>query len=330
MTGLVDDATRIECQWCHAQSPTTATSCDRCGAPLDVRNAVSDSGWRQAPRLRDATKIPFGVNSSVEVDGRVVPVVEVTLNQPDTVFFEHHVMFWKHDSVPMSVMTAPGGARRLLGDLPFVLSVAHGPGRLAFSRDAGGAVVVLPVDPGIRIDVRGHALLLATGSLTYTFVKVPGLRTMLMAGTGMYLDQFTATTADPGLLVLHGYGTVFERTLAAGESIQLEPGAFLYKDSAVGMEVVTVDVAPPADGSGSGGGQAVASAQQFAGRGLRGFKAARELMSGGVAGAAGQLLTGGGSGLANVFSSNSKVSLMRLTGPGRIGMQSMYRHRRTD
>ena len=91
-----------------------------------------------------------------------------------------------------------------------------------------------------------------------------------------------------------------------------------------------MDVAPPADGSGSGGGQAVATAQQFAGRGLRGFKAARELMSGGVAGAAGQLLTGGGSGLANVFSSNSKVNLMRLTGPGRIGMQSMYRHRRTD
>jgi uncharacterized protein (AIM24 family) len=31
-----------------------------------------------------------------------------------------------------------------------------------------------------------------------------------------------------------------------------------------------------------------------------------------------------------VFSSNSRVSLMRLTGPGRIGMQSMYQHRRTD
>lgn len=323
----VQDATRVECRWCHAQSPTSAITCDRCGAPLDVRDVVSDSGWRQAPRLTDATQIAFGVNSTVEVDGRVVPVAEVTLNPPDTVFFEHHAMLWKHDSVPMSVMTAPGGARRLLGDLPFVLSVAHGSGRLAFSRDAAGALVVLPVDPGVRIDVRGHALLLATGGLTYSFVKVPGLRTMLLAGTGMYLDQFTATSA-PGLLVLHGYGTVFERTLAAGESIQLEPGAFLYKDDGVGLEVVTVDVAPPADGS--GGGPTVAAAQQLAGRGLRGFKAARELMSGGVAGAAGQLLTGGGSGLADVFSSNSRVSLMRLSGPGRIGMQSMYRHRGTD
>ena len=33
--------------------------------------------------------------------------------------------------------------------------------------------------------MRGHALLAASGTLTYSFVKVPGLRTMLMAGTGM-------------------------------------------------------------------------------------------------------------------------------------------------
>ena len=324
---MTDTSVRIECRWCHGQSPSDASTCDRCGAPLDVRDKVSDSGWRQAPRLKDATKIPFGVSSSLEVDGSVVPVAEVTLNPGDTVFFEHHVMFWKHDSVPMSVMTAPGGARRLLGDLPFVLSVAHGPGRLAFSRDAAGALVVIPVDPGMTIDVRGHALLLATGTLTYSFVKVPGLRTMLMAGTGMYMDQFTAT-GQPGLLVLHGYGNVFARELGAGETIQLEPGAFLYKDASVQMEIVNLDIALP-EGAGAPA-QAMDTAKQMAGRGFRGLKAARELMSGGVAGAAGQILGGGGTALAGAFSSSSKVSLMRLTGPGRIGMQSMYQHRRTD
>ena len=33
--------------------------------------------------------------------------------------------------------------------------------------------------------------------------------------------------------MLHGYGNVFERTLAEGESIQVEPGGFLYKDASV-------------------------------------------------------------------------------------------------
>jgi uncharacterized protein (AIM24 family) len=302
---------------------------------LDARKLVTDSGWREAPRIRDLTELHFGA-STVQVDGGVVPVAEVLLDPSDSVFFEHHVMLWKDSSVPMSVMSTPGGARRLLGDLPFVLSVAHGPGRLAFSRDAAGALIVLPIEPGHQLEVRGHALLAASGTLTYTFTKVPGLRTMLMAGTGMYFDQFVATSA-PGVLILHGYGNVFERTLAEGESIQLEPGGFLYKDASVGLEIVNVDLATgggDAAGGGAGAGAAVSqglkSAGALAGRGFRGLKAMRELMSDGVAGAAGQLLSGGGASLAGAFSSNTRIVLMRLTGPGRVGLQSMYQHRSTD
>ncbi len=44
---------RIECQWCKAQNAPDRTSCEVCGAPLDARNRVTDSGWREAPRLRD-------------------------------------------------------------------------------------------------------------------------------------------------------------------------------------------------------------------------------------------------------------------------------------
>jgi uncharacterized protein (AIM24 family) len=322
---MTDVAQRIECRWCHAHSPVGAANCDRCGAPLDTRDRVSDSGWREAPRLRDLTELHFG-SSTIQVDAGTVPVAELALAAGDTVFFEHHVMLWKDDTVPMSVMNTPGGARRLLGDLPFVLSVAHGPGRLAFSRDAAGALVVLPIDPGTQLELRGHALLIASGALSYSFTKVPGLRTMLMAGTGMYFDQFTATTT-PGVLVIHGYGNVFERSLAPGESIQLAPGGFLYKDSSVTMEVLSLDIRDPNAG---GMAQSMQGAKQMATKGFRGLKAMRELMSDGVAGAAGQLMGGGGASLAGAFSSSTHVSLMRLTGPGRVGMQSMYQPKTTD
>ena len=56
----MDTGTRIECQWCRSQNQPGATTCYTCGAPLDVRNLVSDSGWREAPRLRDMTEIHFG------------------------------------------------------------------------------------------------------------------------------------------------------------------------------------------------------------------------------------------------------------------------------
>ncbi len=51
----------------------------------------------------------------------------------------------------------------------------------------------------------------------------------------MFLDRFV-TKGETGLLLLHGCGNVFQRTLAAGETILVEPGAFLYKDSTVNLE----------------------------------------------------------------------------------------------
>jgi uncharacterized protein (AIM24 family) len=317
----VDTGQRVQCQWCHADNLVGARSCDRCGAPLDQRDVRSDAGWRQAPRLRDLTEIHFG-SSSIQIDGDTVPVAEMTLDPADSVFFEHHAMLWKDETVPMSVMSTPGGARRLLGDMPFVLSVARGPGRLAFSRDAAGELVVLPVEPGAQLELRGHALLVASSTLTYSFTQLQGLKTMLMAGAGMYLDRFEATSG-PGVVVIHGFGNVMERTLGQGEAIHVEPGGFLYRDASVGMEVITVDIGSSPDTSKAA--DKIRVAKDLAGRGFRGLKAAREMMKGGVAEMASQVLSGGGGAiLASAVSSSRSATLLSLTGPGRVGIQSMY------
>ncbi len=94
---------------------------------------------------------------------------------------------------------------------------------------------MLPLDPGMEIDVRGHAFLAGTHSLDYSFVRLKGLSNILHGGDGMFMDRFVAN-AETGLLLLHGCGNVFQRTLAAGETILVEPGAFLYKDSSVALE----------------------------------------------------------------------------------------------
>jgi uncharacterized protein (AIM24 family) len=58
----------------------------------------------------------------------------------------------------------------------------------------------------------------------------------VLHGEGMYMDRFV-TSGEQGILLLHGYGNVFERTLGDGEKILVEPGGFLYKDSSVQMNV---------------------------------------------------------------------------------------------
>jgi uncharacterized protein (AIM24 family) len=264
---------RIQCQWCQGMNEKGALNCRTCGAPLDIRNLVSDSGWREAPRLRDMTEIHFG-SSSCQVEGEIVPVAEVSLAQGDAVYFEHHVMLWKDTSVGMTVMSLPGGLKRALAGMPFIVSIGSGPGRIAFSRDQAGELVVLPLHPGMELDVREHAFLVASNQINYSYVRIKGLRNILFGGQGMFMDRFVTGNA-PGLLLLHGYGNVFERTLKPGEMILVEPGAFLYKDS-----TVTMDVHP------------------------------LHLTSG---------LFGG-----------TSMNMAQMTGPGRVGIQSMYVHHNTE
>lgn len=269
----MDQVQRIQCEWCGSMSPPQAIACWACGAPLDMRNLVSESGWREAPRIKDMTEIRFG-NSTCQVEGEIVPVAEINLAQGDSVFFEHQVLLWKNDSVPLTVLPLQGGVKRALAGMPFIISIAHGPGRVAFSRDATGELVVMPLHPGMELDVREHAFLLGSHHIGYSYVRIQGLRNILFGGQGMFMDRFV-TSNQPGLLILHGYGNVFERYLQPSESLLIEPGAFLYKDAAVSM-----NVAPQ------------------------------------------KLTTGlfGGTGM----------NLASMTGPGRIGIQSMYVHHKTD
>lgn len=226
---------RIECQWCKSQNQPDRRTCATCGAPLDAANLVSDSGWREAPRLRDMTEFRFS-NSVCQVEGELVPVAEMSLAQGDAVFFEHHVMLWKDEVVPVSTLSTGGGMKRMMAGMPFVVTVAHGPGRVAFSRDASGEVVVLPLHPSMELDVREHAFLVASHSISYSFVRIKGFSNVIHGGEGMYMDRFV-TNQEPGILLLHGYGNVFERTLGDGDTILVEPGGFLYKDSSVSMNI---------------------------------------------------------------------------------------------
>src|SRR5262249_39404615 len=132
-------------------------------------------------------------------------------------------------------------SQRTIAGRPYLITTATGPGRIAFSRDHPGELVVLPLHPGAELDVREHAFLLASHTIQYSFLWVNGLANIRHGGSAMDIDRFVATTG-PGLLVLHGYGDVFERMLAEGERMMLEPGAFLYKDRSVQISPVQINL----------------------------------------------------------------------------------------
>jgi len=204
------------------------------------------------------------------VDGELVPVLTTELSGVP-VYFEHHILLWKDAGTQIGVKALAGGFKRVLSGMPVFMTEARGPGRIAFSRDGVGHVFAMHLKQGQALEVREHQFLAATDQLDYTFTRVKGAANMLMGGTGFFIDTFTAHKGD-GIVWLHGYGNVFEVFLNVGESIDIEPGGWIYKDSSVTMET------------------------QFQ-----------------------KLSTG-------LFASGGQLVWNRFTGPGRVGLQSMYMH----
>ncbi|KAJ3110076.1 hypothetical protein HK100_003163 [Physocladia obscura] len=211
----------------------------------------------------------------IKIEGDLVPVVDVLLGGQMPIFFEHHILLWKTPEVGIQIRlnTGTGGLQRL-------------PGNISFSRDSVGQIVALRLAPGQTIEVREHQFLLATANCNYSVTMFPGVSTMLFGKTGLFIDTFTAQQQE-GLVLLHGYGNVFEKTLAPGEALDVEPGAWLWKDPTVQIQTVSVG-ASNGPQQGGGFGKIVGMlASNMAGAGFR---------------------------------------LNRFIGPGRIGLQSMTYH----
>jgi uncharacterized protein (AIM24 family) len=204
------------------------------------------------------------------LEGELVPVLHIELTSTP-VYFEHHVLLWKHPAVSIGIKSLAGTFKRLISGMPVFMTETNGTGHIAFSRDGAGQIIPLHLTRGQSVDVREHQFLAATDLVDFTFQRVKGIGNILFGQSGLFIDTFSARNGD-GIVWLHGYGNVFEVTLQAGEQIDVEPGGWIYKDPSVRMELETQSIAT-------------------------GF-----------------------------FASGGQIFFNRFTGPGRIGIQSMYYH----
>lgn len=230
------------CPWCGAEISAGQLSCPRCGAAVRAPQLRSESGWRELPGRKDMAKLQFG-NSSCQIEGLYVPVADVNLAPSDSIYFTHHVLLWKDVQVNMTTMSLASGWKRMFAGLPLVMMQAHGPGHIAFSRDAPGEMIALPLQPGDDVDVREHLFVLATGNVAYDWFSTNIWYTTQSGNdkethypVGMFMDRFSAPNS-PGLLLLHAAGNVFVRTLAPGETMLVKPTALIFKDPSVNMQL---------------------------------------------------------------------------------------------
>lgn len=190
----------------------------------------------ERPRLLE-TSVQNGGNDMVtyHLDGELVPALTIELSPGQKVFFEHHILLWKDTSLKIGVKPMKGMLKRMVAGMQIFVTEAEGPGQISFSRDGAGHIFALHIRPGEEIQVREHQFLAATNNIDYTFERIKGISNMLFGGTGFFIDKFDAISSE-GIVWLHGFGNVFEKVLAPGEQIDVEPGGWLYKDKSVKMD----------------------------------------------------------------------------------------------
>ena len=141
------------CRYCRQPSDPSAPTCPLCGAPVDIRSAVSDSGWVEQPPIRDMAEIQFG-QSHVQIEGTTVPVAEFALAPQDSIYFSHHVLLWTDPATRLGNMSMRGGWKRMMAGMPLIMVEAHGPGHIALSDNHAGEVIALPLQHGQRCGSR--------------------------------------------------------------------------------------------------------------------------------------------------------------------------------
>ncbi len=264
------------CPRCQSQVADGVKFCGVCGSPMPTgltppppphsagqpsqygapQGAQQDGGYIPPNQYEEYTNSIFGnavpktelhnpksplklADMTISIDGELVPVVDIMLGNQLSVYFEHHILLWKHPGVQIGFKSLRGAAKRFFAGLQIFITEAQGPGNISFSRDSVGQVVALRLQPGQMVEVREHQFLVATSNVDYGFTFMQGAANILFSRTGLFIDQFTCRGGE-GLVLLHGYGNVFEKTLAPGETLDVEPGAWLWKDPSVQMTVTTV------------------------------------------------------------------------------------------
>ena len=167
--GLMSDSTTsYACPYCRTTSSGAGTTCPNCGAPGRPGPPDHRSGWTELPghpRYDPPPDRPvLGADHGQAGPGSRYPPGGRTAG----VYFPQHNLLWQEPAVQVRRhVTCAGGWDRMRAGLPVTMLEAIGPGTISFSHDAAGEIVAIPLQSGAAVDVREHQLVAATQGVGY-------------------------------------------------------------------------------------------------------------------------------------------------------------------
>jgi uncharacterized protein (TIGR00266 family) len=206
-----------------------------------------------------------------EINGTFLQTVDIHLSQGESVFTESGGMAWMKGDIEMKTGTKgglmAGLGRKLAGESLFMTTYTcrGSEGLVVFTPEAPGKVLHFQLEAGQSLICQKDAFMCAEDSVKLEIHFRKRLGAGLFGGEGFILQKVTG----PGAVFLEIPGEVREYTLAAGETMQVDPGHIALFEPTVNYDITTVK------------------------------------------------------GVANVLFSGEGLFLAKMTGPGRIWLQSL-------
>lgn len=173
-----------------------------------------------------------------EIKGNVVPVVEVTLSDGETMYTQSGGMAWQKDGIEMSTNTKgglmKGIGRMLAGESVFMASykAKKDDAFVAFSSTMPGSVKPIDCSQASYI-IQKHAFLCAEDSVELKTVLTKKIGAGIVGGEGFILQQLSGS----GMAFIEVDGDAIEYTLAPGEVMKVDTGNIVAFETSVEYDV---------------------------------------------------------------------------------------------
>ena len=177
-----------------------------------------------------------------EIKGEPMPIVEVWLDQGESVKNESGSMVWMTEGMEMST-NAGGGIGKAFGRLMSGESMFQNSytatrpnSMIAFGSSFSGSIIAVEVTPDKPVIAQKSAFLAATMGVELSIHFQKKLGAGFLGGEGFIMQKFSGS----GIVFLEIDGSTVEYELGAGEKMILDNGYLAMMDATVTMDIERV------------------------------------------------------------------------------------------
>ncbi|MBD3398621.1 TIGR00266 family protein [Candidatus Micrarchaeota archaeon] len=173
------------------------------------------------------------------MEGTVMPLLHIFLDEGESVISERGAMIWMDDNIDMHTGShggIGGGVHRMLmGESFFInkFTAKGGPGSVSFGLSAPGKIMDFKISEGKELICQKDAFLAATGGIKLDSYVKKKLMVGFVGGEGFVLQKLSGD----GHAFLEIDGEVYKKHLEAGETIYVETGSIAAFDRTVSYDV---------------------------------------------------------------------------------------------